>query len=733
MLELNDVLGPAQDRGANIDGIVRVVGVSDDGQTVALIRLDIQPIRAPFNIALSMVDPDTATNGIIRIETFCMHLAPCKEALPKSKREKYEQVLNMMESTQGDLLLTLDAEYRGRELARVAQKFNVHKRTVRRHYYEYLWGGMTDLAFAGPQKRPDLPRKQQKVGTEKRGRKPKVTENAGQLPLPIVRENLEKGVRLYFLTGKYTELEAFVLTLQKFYSKGKTVLREPGSRIQLQDVLLPPEQCPTFRQFRYVAGLIKSAEGGRKSKPRAIHTPRKKSVPRGKARDGVAGPGYRYEIDATKIQIRIVSRLDPDKLVREATLYIIIDVWSGAIVGYALSLQSASWFLAAKALRNCFTPKTDVFKRLSLPYTADAWSSHHLPCRLAADRGELVSNKAGLIPELGIKLEIMASMRPERKGSVEGKFEDVKHSDNFYLKPGRHPKLLHRRGNDGKKTAALPLDDLEATIVEIIIDLNNDPVPVEYIPTQAVNAGISAVTYGGLFEWGLAHRAGFTRKLDPKVVTNELMLKGIASVTPQGIHFRKYNYTSAALIDSGLMERAAVSGAFPIDVRYDDLVGEQIRYLDPTQQDWLDVVNDNEDVQRLHASFWEIEEHREKAERLTLEAKRNNIVNKLEKSKSVNKRNRAAIARAVAAKSPGSRAQSKQAIGVNTQVEIAEARARRLSEQQRAAEALESDSLRKSEETQPPRPESIAPAAALQTIGQRTLELWKKKNADLGK
>lgn len=736
MIELNDVLTVTPDRKTCFEGIVRVVGVSNDGETVALIRLDVQPIRAPFNLPMHSINPDDEVNGVSRLETFQCNLAASKEQLSRSQRSKYEKIRAMMETTQGNSELVLDSEYRGREFERISQKHKVHKRTVRRHYYDYLWGGMTDLAFAGPQKTADTPKGKQKPGTQKRGKKPRSPEKTGSRPLPEVRENLEKGGRFFYLNGKHTLLEAYVLTLTKYYSKGKSVLRSIGGQLRLKDIILPSDKCPTYGQFRYVAELLEEAEGERDGKPREVRSPRKKTVQRGKARDGVSGPGYRFEIDATRVQIRIVSCFDADKLVQEATLYIIIDVWSGAIVGYALSLEPASWFLAAKALRNCFTPKAEVFTRLKLPHGPEAWVAQHLPNRLAADRGEFVSDKAGVVPELGIKVEIMPSMRPDRKGSVEGKFESIKHGDNFYLKPGKHNKIIQRREKDGKKDAALNLEQLEAMLVEIILDLNNDPVPVEYLPAQAVKAGIEAVTYGGLYEWGLKNRAGFTRKLPHKVVTSELMLKASASVTPEGIYFKKHNYTSHTLIASGLLERAALNGHFKIEIRYDDMFGDQIRYLDNEMHEWVDVFNDNADIRRLRASFWEMECLRTDAEYLVLEAKKDNIATKAAKSKRINKQNRQAIKTGKEAKTPGSRSASKQTIRVNTEIEITAERIRQRNEEQfsiaAAVASIEAQQVLGTSIARLPA-SSEADTGPQQTVGQRTLELWKKKNANVGK
>lgn len=730
MLQLNEVLMSAPDRMTSIDGIVRVVGISHDGQTIGLMQLDVWPLKAPYLLPLASIDPDRYENGIIRVNTFDTNLPLSKDKLSAKKKDWLESVSKQMQSTMTDLNIVMDAGYRNSEFKRIAKRDSVSVRTVQRQYYGYLWGGMVEMAFLGPKKAKKVNVSPQNPGTKKRGPKPRNTdsEDRGSAPLCKVREQLIKGARKFYLSGEYTEVEAFVLTKKKFFSNGKKATRVSSKKVELEELLLPPSELPSARQFHYIITLLRKTEGDREKKPRDAKPPRKRTVRRGRARAGVPGPGYRYEIDATRIQIRIVSRYNPAQLVREATLYIIIDVWSGAIVGYSLSLEPASWFLAAKALYNCFTPKSKVFKRLGLPYGDEDWVSQHLPTKLAADRGEFVSDKAGVVPEIGIEVEIMPPMCPQRKGSVEGKLEDVKHGDNFYLKPGKHKKNPQRREKDGKKDAAFTLEALEQLIVEIILDLNNEPVPVANMPAEAIKAGVDAITYGGLFAWGLKHRTGFTRMLPDKVAENELMLRDRGTVTPEGILYKKQNYSSDDLIASGLLAKAATQGNFYIDIRYDDLVSDRIRYMDPIKRDWADALNDNAEVQRLHASFWEIEQQLFKAEGLRNKAKENNISNKHDKAPAINKRARDAIARAKDAKVADTHSKSKQAINQNTAVEIAADRSKRLlAEQKSLATALAVKSVQPASLPEPHASATLTEPA--KSVGQRTLELWKKKNA----
>lgn len=727
MLQLNEVITPKPELTTSIEGIARVVGISDDGKTIGLMQLDIWPLKAPYLLPLASVDPDQEENNILRVEEFDTNLPLSKDNLSEKKKTWLEAVSKQMRSTMGDPNMVMDAGYRNREFERIAKRDSVNARSVMRHFYDYLWGGMVEMGFLGPKKanQPDV--RPQNAGTEKRGPKPKNTnledlKEKGSAPLNEVREQLTAGAKKFYLSGKYTEAEAFVLTKKKFFSNGKKATRQSSKKVELEDLLLPPAKLPSARQFHYIIALLKKSDGDREKKPRDAKPRRTRTARRGKARANVPGPGYRYEIDATRIQMRIVSKYDPAQLIREATLYIIIDVWSGAIVGYSLSLEPASWFLAAKALHNCFTPKSKVFERLQLPYGDDDWVSRHLPTKLAADRAEFVSNKSGVVPELGIEVEIMPPMCPERKGSVEGKIEDIKHGDNFYLKLGKHKKNPGRREKDGKKEAAYNFEELEQLIVEMILDLNDEPVPVANMPAEAINAGVEAITYGGLFAWGLKHRTGFTRVLPSKVAENELMLRDKGSVTPNGIWFKKQNYTSDELIESGLLATAATKGNFPIDIRYDDLVGDRIRYMDPIKQEWTDALNDNPEVRRLHAAFWEIEQHLFKAEGLHAKAKDNNISNKHEKAPAINQRARAAAARAKNAKAINKQNSTKQAINENTTVEIAADRSKRLLEEQKSlATAL---AVKAAEPAAPFTGTSDQP---VKSIGQRTLELWKMK------
>ena len=191
---------PEPERATSIEGIVRVVGISDDGKTVGLMQLDTWPLKAPYLLPIASVDPDHEENGIHRVEKFDTNLPLSKDELSEKKKTWLEGVSKQMKSTMGDQNMVMDAGFRNREFERIAERDSVSTRSVMRHYYDYLWGGMVEMGFLGPKKvnRPDV--RPQNAGTEKRGPKPKNTnlddlEAKGTAPLSAVRDQLTAGAK----------------------------------------------------------------------------------------------------------------------------------------------------------------------------------------------------------------------------------------------------------------------------------------------------------------------------------------------------------------------------------------------------------------------------------------------------------------------------------------------------------------------------------------------------------
>jgi hypothetical protein len=641
-LNVNEVLKANPDTDTVIKGFARFLGV-DPGGTAHLMRMDdfaLHPLRAPFKVRFSLLMSEIDQGHIFPGQVFDCNVPAILEDLSELALKRYKKnnpILSKLLQEGGTELL-FEQERRGVLFTKVAKEYGVNRRTVRRLYYQYLWGGQTDYAIVprfdscgAPEQEQQGDVKEGKDGakrpSKKRGRKPKHGNEKSELPLPIVRENLVKGARLFYLHSNRSLKAAFNLMEKRYYVKGGRFKKEYGTK-KLEEILVPQSERPTERQFRHVCEILEEKEGKRIKLPGRIRPRKAEKIIRGRARDGVLGPGYRYEIDATKLQIKLVSRWGREQIVGNPTLYVVIDIWSGCYVGYALSLHDASWALAAKALLNCWTPKDEVFKNLGLKYDGEDWPCQKLPTHLAADRAELLSNKAGNIPNIGIIPEIMPPMQPDRKGKVESAINSIKHRPKE--RPGSYPKNRQRREPDGNETAALTLDELERDIVNVIIGLNNDPVPLDYIPPELLKE-TDDVTHIGLYKWGLENRPGFFINMTVQEVCSNLMTSAIASLNSSGIYYDKQTFKSPRLTSAGYFYEP--QGENSIEIRFDEHHSDYVLFFDKSQKEWVPAFNCNEEVRRLKMAFWEYEDFRDEANRLRESAKRENLHKEDERNK----------------------------------------------------------------------------------------------------
>ncbi len=622
-------------------------------------------IHVPFSVPLTQILCEIEEGNILLGQEFDCGLPCSRDELSPRAVKGLDDVLKLLQPILDNYEIISDPFKRSNAFNEIADANDVTARRIRRLFYQYLWGGMNELALAPRYSDRGAPGKQQQAGTKRRGR---VAENGSSVSLPEVRNKLEKGVKLFFLPGKRTFPEAFVDTLKKYFSNGVKITKNAnGKSPTLEELLVPENKRPTERQFRHVCDYMEVIHGKRLNIPRRIRQKKPEWNFVGRSRDGVLGPGYRFEIDATKIQVKLVSRLGRSKIVGNLTVYLAIDVWSEVIVGYAISLKGESWDLARKALMNCCTDKVKIFERFQLDYESDDWSCRHLPSRIAADRAAMLSDKAGVVPGTGIKIEIMAAMCPERKGSIESAIKNIKHRRSRRL-AGEYPKDRKRRESDGTKTAALNLDEYEEVLVETIMALNHEPAPARIIPPEMIEDGETDVSYMGLYNWGIKHLVGFTRKIPEKDVITHLMTEDKALLTVRGIYYKKQTYVSVELCNAGHI--TIENDKKYIDIRTDELDGYVIRFWNKKTKQWDPAYNDNPDIKRRRASYAEIEKYEQELNILRKKVKYQNVHRSTESDKRLSAKEKIAQEETRLAKKDNPTPNSKRNVRVNKKLEI---------------------------------------------------------------
>jgi hypothetical protein len=183
MLNVNEIL-MANKECTVFEGVVRVAAAAADSGAVALMRLDLHPLRAPFTVAMDDIQNSIGRDEIRRVQEFANDVAISEEDLTKEQREELIPAEAHMRPLIEDKLesIIFDPKERGRAFKQRALECGITARTLRRHFYAYLWGGMTKFALIGSTKKNS---KQQTLGTKRRG------GGAGPGPtLPAVREQL---------------------------------------------------------------------------------------------------------------------------------------------------------------------------------------------------------------------------------------------------------------------------------------------------------------------------------------------------------------------------------------------------------------------------------------------------------------------------------------------------------------------------------------------------------------
>lgn len=616
MFTVHDTFKPRQ----HLAGIPRAVRVIEtiNLRTIILISLDGEP-TAPYRLDYQTWVDLITSNQVEKIQDPFIGLPYIVSNLPDAAMKRFlmaTEAANMFNEIED--ALSNGTKFRN-AIFQISNHLKIGKKTTTRWICQWLQAGKNPAVivrkFLVNSSKPLRP---QGIGS-KRGRQTYTPQLTSTAPAHEISENIEAAYNIYIRQQKMRWVDAYrEMLITQFKIPDSLVITEGDNPGLLQTPgAMEKYRAPSWSQFRYRCRQLKNLATDTQSE-----NPRGK---RGKATDGVPGPGF-YEIDATAFQIQLVSRITGSLLIGRPLVYLIVETYDGMITGYAVSLENPSWAVAALALHNCFSDKGHVFKRLGLPYKSEDWPSHHLPTLLRADRAEFVSNQGQEFPASGIRVEVTPSMTPEAKGTVEGKHSEIKKPQvgRFNL-PGRFSKKLERRQSNGKKDAALDIFTFEQILVEIIMDINGEPVNPKAIPPDALPFGANVASRAGLHAWALEHRAGFTRSMPPNFLFEHLLKTANATVTPLGLLLNNELYYCDRLRELGLLYDASKRRS-KIKVAFDPNLASEIYFLDTQENTWIPAFNTDPEIHRIRASFAEATGYRAEQRGLAEQAGLNNHV-----------------------------------------------------------------------------------------------------------
>lgn len=442
---------------------------------------------------------------------------------------------------------------RGSLVKQVVEEYNLGRsqnKLIEKTVYEYLrrfWQRgknlnalLPDYANCGGKG------KAKESGFKKRGRPRKYAQEDGIGVGINITESDRKIFRLaitkFYNNVKQNSLQtAYKLMIKQYYAE-EIIFDE--NRVK-KSVLIPPEQRPTFTQFKYwyqieqedIRKTITSRKGAKRYalEHRAIT---------GTDRMETIGPGSKYQIDATIADVYLVSKYNRTWIIGRPVIYVIIDVFSRMIAGVYVGLEGPSWTGAMMALANAATSKVKFCREVGITISDTEWPCYHIPDAILGDRGELAGMTVEtLIPNLNVRIENAASYRADWKGLVERHFRTI----GGYVKPflpGYIDTDFRQRGSrDYRLDSRLDLDQFTEIIIHLIRYHNNHHYLANYDREEMmIHDDVNPIPIE-LWKWGILNRSGRLRTFPEDIIKLNLMPTDKATITARGIKFKGMYYT----------------------------------------------------------------------------------------------------------------------------------------------------------------------------------------------
>lgn len=281
------------------------------------------------------------------------------------------------------------------------------------------------------------------------------------------------------------------------------------------------------------------------------------------------GPGHTWAIDATVGDIYLRANFDRAWILGRPIVYIIVDVWSTAVVGFYVSLEGPNWATASVALFNAAAP-FELVSRLNgclAPQTLSPAPT--LPHELFFDRGEVhsrASRKAlcKIIDHLATAAPYMARM----KGIVEV-LHRISRDDFYPFTPGamNFRRKEYELRNQGVATSAMKIGEFTQTLAECFFRYNLTSDRSDRLDPHMIAAGVDP-SPAGLWRYGHMVGNGFSRATSLSTLINELLPNGTARVRRSGVFHARKQYESTVIDQLDWVDRARVNEGFDLPIRY---------------------------------------------------------------------------------------------------------------------------------------------------------------------
>lgn len=275
----------------------------------------------------------------------------------------------------------------------------------------------------------------------------------------------------------------------------------------------------------------------------------------GTAGADVAGPGSRFEIDATIADIYLVSDSDRQNIIGRPVVYIVVDVFSRMVAGLYIGFSAPSYAMAIQALAVAMIDKVKWCRQYGFEITHEQWPVVGLPDAILADRGELLGSQIeALEKSFSVRIENAPPYRGDAKGIVERNFRTIQANFKPYAPGVVGERIKKRGGKDYRLDAKLTIREFREILIASILMRNQFQHMEKYDRTSDMPDDLP-MTPLAIWNWGVQHRTGRLRVAPEDVLRISLLPRTKARVSAQGISAFGLYYTSPEIIQQGWLHR----------------------------------------------------------------------------------------------------------------------------------------------------------------------------------
>lgn len=252
---------------------------------------------------------------------------------------------------------------------------------------------------------------------------------------------------------------------------------------------------------------------------------------------GVGGPGHTWAIDSTIGDLFLRSSVNRAWILGRPIVYIVVDIWSTAVVGFYVCITGPSWSTAKVAIFNSASDPNLVGKLWGYVPIMSLVPAPTICYQLLCDRGEYLSSGQTETAKLGL-LEL-TSYTPPYRGDLKGLVEvlhRIEKDAQFLFVPGamdyRRAELELRKVNP--EDAVLTVRDYVQYLYQLFNSYNLTADRCHRVAAQMEGEGVFP-SPAGLWRWGHAMGIGFRKHLPQAKLITGLLPENIARVRRDGL------------------------------------------------------------------------------------------------------------------------------------------------------------------------------------------------------